>query len=365
MRHDLAFAEQASSAVELNRSTDVEATPGLATPRAPSRDLVLLAPPELLERAVRAALMPWGMRIESVVRDAPTPTLPGAALHAGALARELDAKALVWLSSNADGAALWIYEASKSTIVARPIPDTPLDRALAAALALSVKTWLRAPEQDAEVARPRVESPVVPAAGAPVVRAAPPPAANPSSDGSPSSLDAASWQIVIHAAARRGAFAQTVFEPRYGLEVRASPWQSGGATRSLLAARVEIGAAQSISNSTFQGVYSELGGGVSFGVAHRFSELLGVSFHVGATVHRGAVWGTLLSDRRAAERAEWGAAAQLRPEAELSFGSIGFLLQPTIGVSIIGERYEADKEVLLETRPVWWMLGGALRAELF
>jgi hypothetical protein len=330
----------------------------------PAHDVILLGPPEPLERAVRAALLPWGMRIESVVRDAPPPTLPGAASSAGALARELDAKALVWLSRNADGAALWIYEASKDTIVARPIPDTPLDRALAAALALSVKTWLRSSDQNPEVISPAVESPVAPAPVAPLARVAPP-AVNPSRDGPPPRSDAARWQIAVHAAARRGAFEQTLFEPRYGLELRVSPWPSVGATRWLLAARVEVGAAQGIDNSTFQGVYSELGGGVSFGVAHRLAEPLGVAFHVGATLHRGSVWGTLLSDRSAAEAAELGAAAQLRPEAELSFGSVGIILQPTVGVSIIGERYEADDVVLLETRPVWWMLGGALRAELF
>jgi hypothetical protein len=62
-----------------------------------------------------------------LVRDAPPPTLPGAAQSAAALARELDAEALVWLSRNADGAALWIYDASKDTVVARPIPDPPLE----------------------------------------------------------------------------------------------------------------------------------------------------------------------------------------------------------------------------------------------
>jgi hypothetical protein len=227
-----------------------------------------------------------------------------------------------------------------------------------------VKTWLRSPDRDPEEARPAVESPVAPASAAPVAPAAPAPATNPSSDAAPPVPDGPRWQVVLHAAARRGAFEQTAFEPQYGLELRTSPWQSVGATRSLLAARVEIGPARDVGNSSFQGVYSEFGGGVSFGVEHRILEPLGVAFHVGATLHRGSIWGTLLSDGAAAEGAEWGAAAQLRPEAELSFGSVGILLQPTVGVSILGERYEADEEVLLETRPVWWMLGGALRAEL-
>jgi hypothetical protein len=364
LRSGTAFAEQASSPAGLgDPSLDAEPAPGLE-PHVPLHDVVLLAPPELLERAVRAALLPWGMRIESVVRDAPTPTLPGAAWRAGALARELDAKALVWLSSNADGAALWVYEATKNTIVARPIPDAPLDRALAAALALSVKTWLRSSEQNPQPASPVVEVPVMPAPLAPVAPAAPPPAAPPNSDGPPPSPETARWQIAIHAGARRGAFEQSSFEPRYGLELRMSPWQSSGATRSILAARVEIGAAQGIRSSTFQGVYSEFAAGVSLGLAHRLAEALGVAFHIGATVHRGSVWGTL-PNQIAAEGAEWGAAAQLRPEAELSFGSIGILAQPTIGLSILGERYEVREVVVLETRPVWWMLGGALRAELF
>src|SRR5688572_32212523 len=83
LRSGTAFAEQASSPAGLgDGSIDVEAAPGLE-PHEPLHDVVLLAPPELLERAVRAALLPWGMRIESVARDAPTPTLPGAAWRAG------------------------------------------------------------------------------------------------------------------------------------------------------------------------------------------------------------------------------------------------------------------------------------------
>jgi hypothetical protein len=336
-----------------------------ATPHEPAHDVVLLDPPQQLERAVRAALLPWGMRIQRAVREAPAPTLPGTALHAAVLARELDTKTLVWLSSNADGAALWVYDASKNTIMARPIPDAPLDRALAAALALSVKTWLRSPEQDLEAVAPAVEAPVARAPVAAPAPIAPPPAGGASRDAAPRPSEAARWQIVVHAAARRGAFDQTVFESRYGLEVRMSPGPRALDTRWIWAARIETGGAQGVANAAFQGTYSELRAGASLGVAHRLAEPLSLAFHVGPTVHRGSVWGTLLSDRSAAERDGWGVAAQLRPEVELALGPIGILVQPTLGVSIWGERYEADRQVLLETRPVWWMLGAALRAEIF
>lgn len=342
------------------------ASPQAGASRVPALDVALLAPPKPLEQALRAALSPWGMRIEVVVRDAPVATLPGTALHAAALARELDAKALVWVSANADGAALWVYEASKGTITARPIPDEPLDRALSAALALSVKTWLRSPEPDIEAAPPSAAEPAPPAPAAPAPVSAPPPAAEARRDATPRPLDGGRWQLVIFAAARRAAFEQTGFEPRYGVEVRTSPGASdSAATGWSLGARVEIGGARELANSSFRGTYSELGAGISLGIGRRLADPLRVAFHIGAALHRGSVWGTLLSDRSPAESAEWGAAAQLRPEAELSLGSIGVLFQPTVGVSILGERYRADGELLLETRPVWWMLGGGLRAKIF
>lgn len=356
-----AFAGPPTGAADLGADSALGERPPLGLSPAPSRDVVLLDRSALLERALRAALSPWEMRVESVVREAPPPTLPGAALHAAELARELDAKALVWMTSHADGGALWIYEASEGTISARPIPDAPLDRALAAALALSVKTWLRSSDQTPKT-EPVVEAAVVPA---PAVHARPPPAVIPGRERPPQRSDAARWQLVIHAGARRGAFEQTLFEPRYGVEVRMSPPASASSTRTFLAARIELGAARDVGNAAFRGVYSELGAGVSIGVARRLAEPVNVALHVGAAFHRGTVEGTLLLDRSAAERAEWGAAAQLRPEAELAFGSIGILVQPTVGVSILGERYRADEQVLLETRRVWWMLGGALRAEIF
>jgi hypothetical protein len=193
---------------------------------------------------------------------------------------------------------------------------------------------------------------------------APRPAAG-ASDAAPPQPEAARWQIAVHAAARRGAFEQSVVESRYGLEVRMSPGHRADDTRWVWGARIETGGPQSVSNQAFQGTYSEFRGGASLGIAHRLAEPLGVAFHIGATVHRGSVWGTLLLDRSATERDEWGVAAQLRPEIEIALGPIGFLAQPTLGVSILGERYVADEVVLLETQPVWWMIGGALRADIF
>jgi hypothetical protein len=347
-----------------------------------SREVVLLVASERLNHALRAALAPWGMRVERVVRANPMPTLPGTALHASALARELDAQVLVWLSSNEDGAALWLYEASKDTITVRPFPDKPLDQALSAALALSVKTWLRSSDLKAS----RSATPEAPDRSVPVpaeaeevdevddvgdrdmddVIAAPETPQSPEESQPALRVAPVRWQVLIHAAARHGAIQPAAFETRYGVDVRLSPWQSDArATTSWLGVRVELGQPQDIGNSRFSGVYSEWGGGLSAGIAHRLGELVNVALHLGATLHRGSVTGTLLVDSTPAERGNWGAGAQVRPELELSFGHFGIVMQPTLGVALWKGLYTADDLEVLEPGPLWWTLGGAARVDLF
>jgi hypothetical protein len=359
---------QLAPATESDGGPESHETGASPAQSATTRDVVLLDAPERLDRALRAALSPWGMRVARVVRPKPIPTLPGTALNAGALAQELDAKVLVWISSNSDGAALWIYEASKDTITVRPFPDKPIDQALAAALALSVKTWLRSsdlrPGSDLKAAPPEPEVPELPLP-IPVAEVAQP-EQPPTPIPPPSASEPVRCQIMIHAAARHGAYRPATFETRYGVEVRLAPWRSDAGTTELwLGSWVDLGEAQDIASSTFRGVYSEWGGGISAGIGHRLVEAVAVALHVGGSVHRGSLSGTLLRDMRAAGKGELGADVQFRPELELSFGPVGFVLQPTIGVALSKEIYNADEEQALETQPVWWMIGGAARVNVF
>jgi hypothetical protein len=157
-----------------------------------------------------------------------------------------------------------------------------------------------------------------------------------------------------------------IIEPRYGLEVRAAPWLTDdGATRFWVGVRAEGGDFHSVSVDTFRGVYSEWAGGLSVGVAQRITTAFGVALHVGATLNRSVMSGTLLEDDANVERAELSAAAHFRPEMELGFGSLGVILQPSLGLSLQPAQYTAEALEVLETRRVWWALGGAVRLDVF
>lgn len=331
--------------------------------------VVLLGAPETLARALQTALRPWGMKLERRTGDTPQPTLPGTALRAGELARELGAEVLVWISANEDGAALWIYEASKETVRARPFPARPLDEALAAALALSVKTWLLSPSVEPE-----------PAPAPPVEDAAPAPTAAPAADTvipprrvAPSDVENTTVvpsmprsQLLVFTAVRFGARLPQDGEPRHGVEVRAAPWLgAGGKTGLWLGARLEMGPPRPAENAFFRGVHYEWGGGMTLGVVQRLAPVLSVSLHAGVAFGRTRVSGTLLADGTAAETSRWGAAALARPELEVHLGPAAVLLQTALGAPLRRERYTADQLELLRTRSHWWMLGGAVRVDLF
>jgi hypothetical protein len=327
-----------------------------------NRRVVLLDPPEILARALQTALSPWGMQLERVRRQKPADTLPGTALQASALARQLDAEALVWLSVSADGAVLWLYEASKDTIRARPFENRSLDRARAAALALSVKTWLRTEEPAAEPAPSAasvVESPRELGASSDAGSAAPSAVRAPSPDA------AARLQVLVNVAARRGLMGPSGMEARYGLEARASAWRSPNeTTRFQLAARIETGAPFDVTAPELRGIYSDLSGALMAGVAEQLAPVFGMALYMGAVLSRTSLSGTLLSDGTPVEANRWGAALQLRPEAEFCFGPLGVLVQPALVAAPGRQSYTADGQEVLKTSTVWWMVGGALRLDL-
>jgi hypothetical protein len=355
---------------------------GLAHAETPAADGVdpaaalrvcLLDAPRELERALRTALLPWGMQVENVVRDKPVSTLPGAAIYANALAHELAADALVWLSSSPEGAALWSYQVSSDSVMARPAPERRLDEPLAAALALSVKTWLQHPALPASVAgtsptdAPRAsESAALPPAPAGVAAELDRPSAQTTRIRTDDvRADTARWQIVIHAAGR-GGFERKVVETRYALEARAAAWRSdAGLTRLWLGLRLETGEPRTVAGAAFRGTYSELGAGLSVGVSHRIGSVLNLGIQGGATLHNASIYGTLLPDGAAAERSRLSPALRVGPEVELLLEPLGVIFQAVLGTSPRRLIYEVDEVEVLETSQVWWLLGGALRVGLF
>jgi hypothetical protein len=112
---------------------------------AADRRIALVQGDAELQRSVSLALSPWG--VETVPTNRPTPgsSLPDGAQRAAELARQLDVDAVVWVSVSGQGAVLWVYEARNDETTTRVLVETPpFESSAAAAIALSVKTVLRA-----------------------------------------------------------------------------------------------------------------------------------------------------------------------------------------------------------------------------
>ncbi len=116
------------------------ATPALADPR----QVAVLEPDLELLRALDLALSPWG--VETVRSDAPpAASAPEAIRIASGLATKLGVEAVVWISRTEQGSLLWVFDAETDEVSTRMLPSAPpFDGAAAAAVALSVKTVLRA-----------------------------------------------------------------------------------------------------------------------------------------------------------------------------------------------------------------------------
>ena len=364
--------------------------------------MVLIETPTALERALRTALMPWGMRVaRSSARAQPHP--PKDSGEARTLARRLRADALVWLAPALQRHELWLYDGSNGTLTTRSVPAPPFDETRAAALALSVKTELRkgtladatlvndvaaktvAPAGKGTPADPiadKLDASTAPAAAPQraAVEPKPPPSDEPLAPAAPDSppevdtasfetatwvpSDAPHWKLVLLAAARGGATSLGGSEARYAFEGRWAPWAAPDALATFwLSARADVGLPRPVETAAFSGAYSELGGGLGAGVGLRLNRWLELGVHASAALRAATISGELV-DATAAEQARRGLDLHLRPELELSLGTLGVVVQPGIGAAIIRQRYEADGVEVLETSTVWWQLGAGVRVAL-
>jgi hypothetical protein len=132
---------------------------------AAARRVAVLEPDLELQRALDLALSPWG--VETIRGDAPAASsAPEAIPIASGLARKLHVEAVVWISHTEQGSLLWVFDADTDEVSSRMLASAPpFDGAAAAAVALSVKTILRAstlaPPQERFGAQPAAPAPSV------------------------------------------------------------------------------------------------------------------------------------------------------------------------------------------------------------
>jgi len=112
---------------------------------ADQRRVAVLQPDPQLRRAISLALSPWGLETIPISAALPRSSQPEAVEGASILAARLDVEAVVWTTRLEQGSLLWVFDVSTGDVTTRKLSETPpFDGASAAAVALSVKTVLRA-----------------------------------------------------------------------------------------------------------------------------------------------------------------------------------------------------------------------------
>lgn len=115
--------------------------------RTNQQRIAVLQLDEELVRAVSLALEPWGLQTTPSEAPLPPASQPEAVEAASRLARQLEVEALVWVTRLQRGSLLWVYDVRTGDVTTRLLAESPpFDSAAAAAVALTVKTVLRASE---------------------------------------------------------------------------------------------------------------------------------------------------------------------------------------------------------------------------
>jgi hypothetical protein len=149
-------------------------TLGTLSARAKEGRVVLVEVDPRVSDAISVALSPWGLRVTSLHGPVPGAEVGAAAEGARTVASDQRADAVVWIAAPRQAnerSSLWVYDAQTQQLAVRPLyAAAPFTDTEAAAVALSVKTILRASPLLAEPDRPEAPQPERPApAEAPTV----------------------------------------------------------------------------------------------------------------------------------------------------------------------------------------------------
>jgi hypothetical protein len=109
-----------------------------------ARRLGLVGVDPTLDQSASLALSAWNVDIVPLAASPPSADVGAASRAADALARENRVDAVAWLVDAPDARTLLLYDARTGQVVSREVATGPLDDATAAAIALSLKTLLRA-----------------------------------------------------------------------------------------------------------------------------------------------------------------------------------------------------------------------------
>jgi hypothetical protein len=200
--------------------------------------------------ALVVALSPWSLTVVQAPGPSPTLDFDAASARARAIAAEQHAGAVVWIGAPRPPdlqATLWVYDAETLQLAVRPLTALePFDDAGAAAVALSVKTVLRASPLAAPEPAPEAAPPPTPPPLATHILASAPPA--------PSS-PAPAWRIETTVGVRAPTGTSAAVEPRAMLGASVWPGALGG--HGGFGLGIQAGPGVSVATPTFQGELRE------------------------------------------------------------------------------------------------------------
>jgi hypothetical protein len=282
-----------------------------------------------LARAISLALSPWGLETTSSAARAPGPSQPGAVREATLLAERLEVDALIWLTPADGGSLLWVLDVDTGDVTTRLVPQTsPFDGAGAAAVALSVKTVLRAS------------------------------AIAPPNERFGSSTRSRTPQVVF--ALEGGALVhwmgEHAVEPRAQLE--GVLWHST-ARRLGLSLHLASGPGLQVDAAAFRGRYRELTLGGSARVGLWRGSVVSTSVAAGGSARWTTLEGTLTSNARAAQAQRLNASVDLRAVTDFRVSDRVYL-----GVAIGGAYLPRYRRYLVLGEPVFgaWPFSASLAA---
>lgn len=304
---DAAAQASPSSGAPETSAAPVQA-PGAADDEREVQRVVLVAPPEGLESAVRIALDPWGIDIAVIDRGAPGSTMPASADRARGVARANHAGAVVWIGKDESGHALWMFDSQSGRVTARRLSSgPPFDAPTAAAVALSVKTLLRHSAVAPVVERYGAEDALKITPPRPPPRPPPPRRVR--------VLIGTGLGVRLRPGSSAGA------EPRIRLGVRVEPvaWLGIGAA-------IEAGPGVAIDQPGFVGHYTDLQVRAGATGTVGLTAGLGLEGGLGLSLHRTEIDGSVAESGQHARRTRWNPTVDVSADAAWSVGGITLTL---------------------------------------
>lgn len=286
-----------------------------------------------LGHALDVALSPWGVTIVDIHPEPPGATMPMAVDRARAVANDARADVVVWISLASGGYAVWIYDVASDHASARELGSAPpFDDVTAAAVALSLKTLLRA----TVVAPPRERFGAV--------------------------LEEGGWVIGVNAGAVARIGTAPPLEGRFG--VHASVWPAYWKHLWGLSLEASTGLGVPVEASAFTGELRDNAVGLALGARLRLSALLSLEPSLGGAVHLLTLDGLIPATGSHASVLRVDAAAQPRVGITATLFRGWLCITPWMGLTLLTrwQHFLVNGSPVLEIGPV--QLEGALRAAL-